>query len=303
MGLPHAQARPQPWRLRVCLRREVARTGHGTSLARLALAFEVTREEAKLMKGLWVPVGALVVLAMAACSKSDTAPSPTPGTSTATVSSVLVSGAATSATSYQLTASARLSDGSSKDVTTTSQWQSSNEALAKVSPAGVLTVVGTGKVMVRAVYQNVTGTLEMNVTMLAGPTTFALGGFVSEAAPVSKVLEGVKVSITAGPDAGQFTYTNETGIFKFGSLKAGALALSIDRPNYVPWTYNITLDRDVDLPIVLYPRPPTNSSGAVATARCKDGSWTWADTLAGACTAQGGVAYTVCPGKLCAQLR
>jgi hypothetical protein len=53
----------------------------------------------------------------------------------------------------------------------------------------------------------------------------------------------------------------------------------------------------------MYPTPATNPSGATATARCKDGTWTWATTVAEACTANGGILYGVCPGALCAATR
>ena len=62
-------------------------------------------------------------------------------------------------------------------------------------------------------------------------------------------------------------------------------------------TLSVDFDRQID--IVMYPTPPTDNTGATATARCNDGSWSWAQTRAAACTANGGVAYTVCPGPIC----
>ncbi len=60
---------------------------------------------------------------------------------------------------------------------------------------------------------------------------------------------------------------------------------------------DFTGNKNVDL--WLAPMPPKNSTGATATARCNDGSWSWAQTGADACSNDGGVAYPVCPGVLC----
>jgi hypothetical protein len=214
------------------------------------------------------------------------------------VTSLVLSSNPVSATSYQLQADARFSDGSSKNVTASAAWQSSNASVAQVSSAGTLTVVGNGQVDVRATYENVTGSLTLTVTM---PSTsrYLLTGFVSEAPPGSKLLEGVRIMITSGPDAGTFSYSDETGIFRFGSLQRGTLTLAIDHAGYQPWSRAIPFDADTNLPIVLYPDPPKDATGATATARCRDGSWSWAQTLETACTTQGGVAYEVCPGVLC----
>ena len=60
-----------------------------------------------------------------------------------------------------------------------------------------------------------------------------------------------------------------------------------------------TSSSDTKIAVELFPTPPTNSSGATATGRCNDGSWTWATSRADACVNSGGLAYGVCPGPLC----
>ena len=247
-----------------------------------------------------------VAATLTACSGNDAAPSPTPTpTPTPTpptgpaVTTVVVTSSQTSPTSYQLKADARLTDGNSRDVTSTAQWQSSDPAIAQVSPTGVMTAVGTGHVDVRATYENVTGSMGFAVIMPPTANKFSLMGYVSEAPPVSKLFQGIKITITSGPDAGQFTYSNEMGFFQFFHLTAGVVTLAVDHAGYQPWGQTIRLDEDVNWPIVLYPIPPVDGSGATATARCNDASWSWAKTLETACTAQGGVAYPVCPGVLC----
>jgi hypothetical protein len=98
------------------------------------------------------------------CDKNATITPTSPTTPTAaTITSIVVSSTSTSAASFQLAAAARMSDGTSRDVTSTSTWESSNPSLATVSPGGLVTVVGTGELDVRATYQGVTGTLHMLV--------------------------------------------------------------------------------------------------------------------------------------------
>jgi hypothetical protein len=58
----------------------------------------------------------------------------------------------------QLTATARLSDGTSQDVTTATAWVTNNVNVCTINAAGVLTAVAAGQCTINAVFQNVTGT-------------------------------------------------------------------------------------------------------------------------------------------------
>ena len=63
---------------------------------------------------------------------------------------------------------------------------------------------------------------------------------------------------------------------------------------YLVWRItNLMLDRDRQVEIVLFPTPPKDANGMDATARCADGTWSWAQTRADACTANGGIAYAL----------
>ena len=84
------------------------------------------------MKGLgqFAMMCAVGVMATACGSNS---PNPVvPTLPEATVSAVVVTSASTSGASFQMTATARMSDGSSRDVTRAATWQSSNPVLATV---------------------------------------------------------------------------------------------------------------------------------------------------------------------------
>ena len=241
-----------------------------------------------------------IALAMfVACSgnnqTSPSAPTPTPGV---TVSSLTITSATPSSSSFQLTATARMSDGSTRDVTTAAAWESSNTSLATVSSTGVLTVVGSGEVEARATYQSVMGALKILVTR--PPATFVLSGVVREVAPAAKLVTGVRVAITGGANTGTFVVTDSSGQFRFSTVSAGVVAMEATKDGYELWRVtNLEMDRDRLLDVTVYPDPPSNAAGAPATARCNDGTWSWAAVRAEACPANGGIAYGVCPGPLC----
>lgn len=84
-------------------------------------------------------------VALVACSNS-TSPS-------ATLQSVAISGTApVKGASVQFTAIATYSDGSTKDVTSTTVWATSDSTIATVTAQGLVTGVGDGAVMITATY-------------------------------------------------------------------------------------------------------------------------------------------------------
>jgi hypothetical protein len=63
-----------------------------------------------------------------------------------------------------LTATARRSDGTTADVTSTATWQSSNPAVAQVDTGGVVSAVAAGSAVISASMGGVSGQLPMQVT-------------------------------------------------------------------------------------------------------------------------------------------
>jgi hypothetical protein len=257
-----------------------------------------------------VCVSASVVVAAAllvACNSTKgnpnapTAPTaPTPPAPTASVRDVVVTSSPASATTYQMTAKADLSDGTSSDVTTASRWDTSDATLATVSASGLLTVLKSGHIYVRATYQNMAGMLDMTINAPAQAGTLALSGVAFEPPPTPKPVAGLTLRIIQGPDTGQSTMTDAAGHFMFPPLHPGEIGVEAVKDGYLPWRLtNLMMDHDRDLQVVLYPTPPVNGAGMSATARCNDASWSWAQTRAEACAANNGIAYTVCPGPLC----
>lgn len=121
-------------------------------------------------------------LFVVACSSTSNPVAPTPTPGAPTVLSVVVTGASTTpGTPFQLTATARLSDATTRDVTGTATWLSSNAIVAKVSASGMVTILGGGEFDVRATYQNTTGSLHLLTAALpvmtvsvSGPATSTL---------------------------------------------------------------------------------------------------------------------------------
>jgi hypothetical protein len=244
----------------------------------------------------------LVACADKASSSNPTAPTtPTPNpTPAATVRAVVVTSTPTSPTSFQMHARADMSDGSSREVTMLSKWETSNPTIAAVSSAGVITVLGSGQVEVRATYENVAGTIGLLVSGPARPSTFAITGVAIEVLPSGKVLPGVTIMVTEGPNAGLSTTTDEGGLYRFAALQTAPLTLEARKGGYLLWRImNLTLDRDRQIQIVMFPTPPKNADGVDATARCNDSTWSWAQKRDEACAANGGIAYAVCPGPFC----
>ncbi len=215
--------------------------------------------------------------------------------STPVVSLAVTGAPASPASSFQLTATAKMSDGSTSNVTDSASWQSSNTQIATVSSTGFVTATGTGQVDITAAYGGVSGTAHAAVTSTAA---FTISGVVTEVAPNAHPVAGARVQLLVGAHA----FTDDHGAFSLGGVPPGRTLLEVTADGYQVWEQDAEVtDHDVKVDIQIYPKPPTNADGATATARCKDGSWSWASTQAEACTANGGVAYAVCPGPLCTQ--
>ena len=163
----------------------------------------------------WMKRSVLVIVATvfaAACGNKPSPASPSPPVAaTSTVTAVTVTGAqeisSAGQSNHQMAASAKFSDGTSRDVTTLASWTSSNPAFATISSTGMVTVVGTGGVDVRATYQNVVGAMRVDVTK---ELTFVLTGVVTDAS-TQLPLAGVGVRVV-GDSEGRTT-TGQGGAY------------------------------------------------------------------------------------------
>ncbi|MDO8835730.1 MAG: Ig-like domain-containing protein [Vicinamibacterales bacterium] len=152
-----------------------------------------------------VGVACIVAVVLSGCggggggggtSPSPVAPSPAPPPAAPTVTAVTVTGAGCTAaampagvirpvctadllaTTFQLAATATMSDGTTQTVTNTAQWSSTNTSVATVSAQGLVAIVGRGEADVTALYQGKLGgqTIRANLKPLIAPisrgTTF-----------------------------------------------------------------------------------------------------------------------------------
>jgi hypothetical protein len=180
--------------------------------------------------GMRSAAAALGIVIWACGGDSPTRPTPTPQgspTSTVTVSSLELTGPDTVASdggTAQFTATARLSDGASRDVTNESTWRTLNSSVLTVTSGGLATGRQRGETSITAVYGGRTATRSPVFVLPAG--TYRLSGTVTDAGfPVN----GARVAVTLGTGQGQTAVTSngtyqlygvagpvEIGVTKFG---------------------------------------------------------------------------------------
>ena len=178
------------------------------------------------------------------------------------------------------------------------QWDVSDSSKISISSTGWVTILALGVVDVRATYHNVSGSMEVRVTP-PPPDTYYLTGVVREVDPTTHPIAGATVRITSGPDIGSHATTNAKGEYTITGLSQGFAAVETSADGYVIDSVGLNILGNKTADLWLTPTPPKNAAGDSATARCSDGTWSWAQTRAEACTQNGGVAYPVCPGALC----
>src|SRR6266550_116410 len=131
-------------------------------------------------------------------------------------------------------------------------------------------------------------------------SAYAVGGMVQSIEKPTRGVSGALIEITQGANAGKSSVSDDTGSFAIFGLAPGMAVVRVSKNGFDAWTSKaFDLQADTKIAVELFPTPPTNSSGAAASGRCNDGSWTWATILANACVNNGGLAYGVCPGALC----
>jgi hypothetical protein len=247
----------------------------------------------------------LAIAALVACSSSKSSDSPTapslPALPGVTVTTLVVTNQPANGNTIQMIATARMSDSSSQTVTTGATWETSNPAIATISSSGLLTVLANGSVDVRAMYQGVLGSLTVPVTRAPDPNArYTLSGIAREVSPEPRILGDVRITITEGPDTGMAASSDAGGQFRFASVAGSRVSLEASRAGYQLWRMtNLTIDGNKQIEVVMFPIPPVNAAGEMATGRCKDSSWTWETSVLNACSAHGGLAYGVCPGPMC----
>jgi hypothetical protein len=172
-------------------------------------------------------------LLVASCDKSPTRPSVQPRGTPATPPAVTVvriqviaPASVEPGASAQLTANAIKSDGSVENVTSQSQWTSTNAQVLQVSSAGIVTAGERGEANLNARYQNRSATAPM---MVLPGGTFRLNGLVTDG---GFPLEGVAISVIGGTGQGLTTLTGSTGAYALYGV-AGQVRLHAKKDGYL----------------------------------------------------------------------
>jgi carboxypeptidase family protein/Big-like domain-containing protein len=168
------------------------------------------------------------------------------------VVAVTITGAPSAASSpFQLTATARGSDGSSQDVTRSATWESSNAQLASVSASGYVTILGNGDVDLKATYQGVMGSVHVQVSL---PRTFTMSGAVAEAAPNVRPIAGARIQIVGG----DHTFSDDHGMFAIAGLPAGRTLVEFSKDGYQTLETEVVLaNSDTQITVNLHPTSNT----------------------------------------------
>jgi Carboxypeptidase regulatory-like domain len=209
-------------------------------------------------QSVWI-IGSAISVIFAACgqgnSQSPTAPTPPvtvvpPPAPGATVMTVSITNTGTTSVTFQLGATARLSDGSTLDVTRVAAWDSSDITRASISSIGVVTVLGDGDVDIRAMYQGVTGSSHLVVSL---PKMYALSGVVRSMAPDGATVPEAQVRVLDTP-RGDPIFTNANGAFNVAALAVGRHLVEVSKTGYEIWETEITIvDRDLQISVALIP--------------------------------------------------
>jgi hypothetical protein len=177
------------------------------------------------------------------------------------VVAVTIGGApSASSSSFQLTAGARLSDGSTQDVTRSATWASSNAQVASVSSGGYVTILGSGDVDLTATYQGVGGAAHVSVSL---PNSFTLKGVVDESAPNVHGIAGARVRVIGGGE----TLSDDQGMFAIPGVSAGRIMIECSKAGYETRADAVLVDANTQLTISLSPTPPSGAASVSTTAR------------------------------------
>jgi hypothetical protein len=189
----------------------------------------------------------LPMLATGCGSDKPTPTSPTPSTTPSvpipSVTSVSITGnlalTAIGETS-QLQGIAKLSDGSTKDVTSAGTWQGGDPRVMTISPAGLVSVTGFGATWIIFVYQQ-KGTSQHATATLPG--TYVIAGRVRE--PGASGVPNAEVLDTL---SGRSATTDADGLFSLAGLPQPRAHFKFEKEGYESAEVEAT-EANVDLPV------------------------------------------------------
>ena len=187
-------------------------------------------------------------------------------------------------------------------------------AIATISSTGLVTLVASGNVQVRASYQAVSATRDFVTTVTPAARFFALSGLVTTVS--GQPISGATVRVTDSAGTVQTRTTDGGGFYHAAPLREGTLTVAASATGYQSVTRSVSLTQDLRwsdllLPATLPPTPPPSVGSSsctgvpsradcgVPTAQCRNGQWSCSQNRSGTCSSNGGVSCWVCPGALC----
>ena len=156
-----------------------------------------------------------------------------------TTSSLTISGPARVApgTSAQYTATGRMADTTSQDISTKVLWRTSSGSVLTISSAGLATTKANGETIVTASSGAVSASLSV---MVLPPGTYRLAGAVRDA---DQTVPGASVTVTSGQGGGASAVTNSLGTYVLYGV-AGEVDFTVTRVAYTTVTHQVAVDRD-----------------------------------------------------------
>ena len=169
------------------------------------------------MKLITAAIATLSLACATACGGTSTSPSQSGGTATA----ITVNGSPLATGTFQLTATARMSDGGTRDVTASAQWESSNRSIATISTAGMVTVLAAGQVEFRATYLGVAGALQLSLNAPPSHGTFVFPASSAKSRRMSALSPGRTSPSSADPIRDGSAVSDANGFYQLTGISAG----------------------------------------------------------------------------------
>jgi hypothetical protein len=208
-------------------------------------------------------------------ASTTTIPSPSPPSSA--VTRVTIAGTVTLSAigeTSQLQATATLSDGSTKDVTSLGVWQAGDARVITLTQTGLLSVTGFGSTWITFLYQTRGASGQVTATP---PGTFAFAGRVRE--PGVGGLANVPVVDTI---SGRSAITDVDGLFSLAEMSQQRAHFTVQKEGYEPAEIDAT-DVNVDLPVQRVVRLTAGENVTPARLAPNDLSYTIGGTRCSPC--------------------
>ena len=195
----------------------------------------------------------------AGCGNNSSATAPTVGLAPSTVVALVIKGNAAltgPGQTTQLSAEATLSDGSRRDVTSATNWSSSNGNVVTISQTGLVTGVNLGRASILAYAPPTSRSATLSVTVLP-PGAYILSGRVTEVG--NYPLADARVELVGGPMSGRAAMTNQSGDYVFNGV-SGVQQVQATKAGYVAAAQPVPQDTE-HVNLDLTPSTPYASVG------------------------------------------